>query len=776
MESTALNIDFSSVLEILSKDIYDSPLSLLRENVQNAYDAILMRKLEDPNFTEGKIIITIDGKDLVIQDNGIGMSYENLKENYWSAGCSGKNNDRARAAGVVGTFGIGAMANFGVCSALDVITRKMGGDTPIIHSWVEKKNLSIKDKCVGYEELSVSVLNEFGTIVRGTLDSEHNIAEAAAIAYLKPYVRYVEFPIYLNDILISCEKYWSVNEILTTRVDKQDYYQDQRLKFHYHIVINRNNNQKVCPQILIYDIIDYGNPIGGNLWLSSEAPSIYGYRNSFGLAPIPVDSVFQFGGVANLINLKPTAGRDAVSRESIQFVQKLLECAVNLTAQALCDSDMADSCREFLNYVRLFNRIDLAGKITIGIPNVPNKYELCEIEPKIGEKDVLYYQGNDKTIIDNFTDPNIVLLVPSADGVRRFIQVQWLRRHGIMEVPDKVMITNEVKNDTDLSLDEYSLKFKIERILEDDYLMPQTKVMFADISHGLTVVVQYESDKLKIYLKRGAEEISYLTDKHASDYSLFEPLTKEYVRTMLYPKFADFLPSSKKMGAEALYKMLQQKREIYTIESDDQGEMDNLLEDYLNGKIQMKDVFKAAQKARSSQEQVVSARNIGSVNDVLGSISLNTTQQNVQTVQKTEDYFMPLPPIVVNKETKYKVLRTDYSCQNLHGYQSFLAVSDKMFKENKDFFLAPHSTRIIWSTHKIIYIFTHLSGGITLYYDIDLEQPLVDYSTGGKAIATSTIITDNMIYIPIISEMDHYFDVTGRQLRFYVHYDTIRNA
>ena len=43
-------IEIKSVLEILSNDIYDSPYALLRENIQNGYDAILMRIAENGSF------------------------------------------------------------------------------------------------------------------------------------------------------------------------------------------------------------------------------------------------------------------------------------------------------------------------------------------------------------------------------------------------------------------------------------------------------------------------------------------------------------------------------------------------------------------------------------------------------------------------------------------------------------------------------------------------------------------------------------------------------
>ena len=43
MKKLNFQIEVHRVLEILSNDIYDSSYALLRENIQNAYDAVLMR-------------------------------------------------------------------------------------------------------------------------------------------------------------------------------------------------------------------------------------------------------------------------------------------------------------------------------------------------------------------------------------------------------------------------------------------------------------------------------------------------------------------------------------------------------------------------------------------------------------------------------------------------------------------------------------------------------------------------------------------------------------
>ena len=39
-EGIIFKVETTRVLEILAREIYDSPLALLRENLQNAYDAV----------------------------------------------------------------------------------------------------------------------------------------------------------------------------------------------------------------------------------------------------------------------------------------------------------------------------------------------------------------------------------------------------------------------------------------------------------------------------------------------------------------------------------------------------------------------------------------------------------------------------------------------------------------------------------------------------------------------------------------------------------------
>src|SRR6266436_2841927 len=103
-ERIPFKVDIKRMLDLLAKQIYQSPLALLRENSQNAFDAVLQRRAKGQPFEDPRIDISIERNEIVVSDNGIGMTRSELDNNFWTAGASGKNTPEAKAAGVVGTF------------------------------------------------------------------------------------------------------------------------------------------------------------------------------------------------------------------------------------------------------------------------------------------------------------------------------------------------------------------------------------------------------------------------------------------------------------------------------------------------------------------------------------------------------------------------------------------------------------------------------------------------------------------------------------------------
>jgi molecular chaperone HtpG len=771
-ENISFKIKLERILDVLCSEIYDSPLALLRENVQNAYDATLMRLHKGVSVYHPQINVTITHGVLTIEDNGIGMNAESLKKNYWTAGSSGKNNADAYDAGVVGTFGIGAMANFGVCSEVKVVTRAYE-EAVTYTSQVKKAELSLDEKCIKIVD-NQDQRSDYGTKITATLDEGFSITEEDAIGYLAPYVQFVPVPIIVNGKNIS-QHTMALPENSDKTSRQHGTKREGDLSFSYDLAFNKFSN--VAPQILISNITALGERIGGEIMLKSSMPVLYGLRNYFGLAPIPVSSIFNFGGTANLSNLTPTAGREAVSRESIHLVSRIVQMADEIIARAISGSEMADQSRELLQYIRKYRRYDLADNIQISVSGTDQRMRLSEVKRVVDGKHVSYYTGQDKQIQSNYDDGNHILLIPANDNTRRQIQLAVLKQKQIDEIPDTVDV--RLVDNQQLSIPELSIMSRIKTVLSDDYLMSDITVRFATISHNLTSTVRKEGNVVCIYLTQESSEVNYLTQIYKQDFSFFEPMIKDFVRAKLYTKLAPYIPSSTKQGAEALYNILQRKRELYTIEYSELGEMESVMKSYLDGKIAYKEVLKAASGIKKKQTQSVGSNQVGDIGVVLPQgnhpIEHRNHEKMEDAVSDNQSRYDAMPPIMRLDTSceKYKVLHSDSPEYAVNGFNTFLAFSDRMYKENYEFFLQPHTTRIIWSMHKIIYIFTHASNNLTIYYDIDLSKKLEDNSTGGRMIPTTTIITKDKILVPVIPEMSDYFNIKGGQLRFSVRFDSV---
>jgi len=761
----SFQIEVRRVLEILSNDIYDSPYALLRENIQNGYDAILMRmQLDGAGSFEPKIVVNIDSKYITIEDNGIGMNKDVVSNNFWKAGSSGKNNEIAQKAGVVGTFGIGAMANFGVCKSIKVITHYTAGDETI-ETFANRESLSITEDCIDIKTYHEK--REAGTQIIAELDDALNLTVEGAISYLNPYIKHLNIPVFINGSIVSQNKYTDIFEVKPESLYKTEAYNvSTPNNLSFTLKLNYTNQNFV--KVYCSNIIRNSQPIIGDIALSQGAGGIYGLRNYFGLAPIPVSGFFNLGGVVNLSILHPTAGREALSRESIELVSQIIKTIEAKIAESISNLEISDLNPGFLNYVSSNNKFELAKNLKIVVQPNDDRWNLNKIAPVVGGKKVYYYSGRDSSTILQFGNENSYLMLLSQDNPRRRIQLEYIKRLGVEEVPDKARIL-KVFETKDLSFSEVTLILRITNILNEDYLIADSKVYIADISHQVPSLVEYRDNIVIVYLSRQSSAVQQVLQIYSTDWSLFGSFVKDFVRNHLYQKFSAYVPSSTRQGADALHKILMRNRELYKYEYSDLGALESLLSEYVSGDIDFPEVLKKSTKIIKTHSQFVRQNQVGTVEQEIPSIIENNAAEKI-----TFDEYGAVPSII-RRETKTdkKILKTDKPYPHLNNFSLFLSLSDKIFKSQLEFFLEPHTTKVIWSMHKVVYIFTHASNNLSLYYDIELKEKLSDESTGGKAVPTTTIITENRIFIPIITELNNYFDINEGTKEFYVRYDII---
>ena len=94
-------------------------------------------------------------------------------------------------------------------------------------------------------------------------------------------------------------------------------------------------------------------------------------------------------------------------------------------------------------------------------------------------------------------------------------------------------------------------------------------------------------------------------------------------------------------------------------------------------------------------------------------------------------------------------------------------------KSEGEFLNRPHTTRIIWGGHRVVYIFTEQTERLSLYYDIELREPIQQAKTGGGMFPTTTLITKHRTFIPIPDVLTQEFQVTTGPREFFVRFDIL---
>lgn len=767
MGKIAMKFEAKSMLNMLCQSLYDTLLVVLRENLQNAYDAVLMRKHEDASYHNPSISIDVKNGHIVVKDNGIGMSPEEVEINFWTAGKSGKNNEKAMAAGVVGTFGIGAFANFGVCSHLHLSTKKIFSNVKCLCD-ADRENLENIEMSAITDDVS-----EYGTIIDATMDVDKQISAQDALDYITQYVQYLEIPVYFNGELISQHNY-KQGDAGQNFVNRQKEYDGILYSFDYAIDVY--SKSPVQARAYIKNIHIGNMEYDGDIMLDTHKDRLLGLRNGFGLSPIPISSYFSFGGVINMTMLKPTAGREAINQTCLRILQKLMYVWEYTYSLYIAEQDYADKYSNFLRYLETNNIVELAKNVKIAKANEENSFiKLGDLVMDV--ENARFYKGADSSILNKFSDSDYIIGILSREYPRRNVQLRYLLRYGIKEINDHVVVLKIYDLKDYENIGYYSVKTRIQQKLKDEYLIVNNRVEFADISHNLPYYVEYKDGEVVVYIRKDDAEIKNIVDLYKSDYSVFDPLIVDYVRNYIYQQIKQYIPSSSRMGIEAFQSLMKKKKESFSINEEDLMSIDYSFKLFQEGKITTEQFSSVIKKSQLKSQQTLKANNVQNVDEVVKTLSVDVDfklEEKLVQQQKDEDVFAPLPPILrVDVETKAKLLTTEVESSILHGYKKFLTLTSAMTKEYYTFFMNPHTTRVIWSMHRIIFVFTLEGGNYTLYYDMELKKHLDRELTGGKMLPTTTIITKNKVFVPIPHELEDYFSLREGVLNFTIHYDSV---
>ena len=755
----AFKIEFQRILELFAGQIYQSPLALLRENTQNAFDAIRMREAHEREVHgddfEPEIRVTVDEQQIVVVDNGIGMTAEELETSFWYAGRSSKNTDAARAAGVVGTFGIGAMSNFGIADELSVESESaVTGERT--RSSVRKSELSTDTE--GILVASVEKTGKPGTIVKAHIDPTSGVPVRDARNYLKEVVEFVDIPVTLNGERLSGASHRAA------------------LPSEMHAWIEKLPNISLAGVLsgdlellgmasgelrVVLENVQSATAAGrtGSIVLLQGRGAIRTLRSGFGLATVGMGSIYNWGGVVDLPFLSPTAGREALDAPSNQLLQQIVSALDNLVSSIAAEHAESFANDSFLRWISGTKKFDLCGQLEVALRPAGTSEALASVVQRAG---IQYYSGRDESVIATYASDETPLIVPSRRAPRRHCELGYLLLHGVNEVDTTPRVTAE-RPITDVSFAQSAFATRVARILEEDYFLG-ADIRFGSISGGLPLLVTDTKSPVVIYFDPDSSSVAPLIALYLEDYDAFAPFVKDFIRATVFPRISKLVPSSTREGSEAFLRHLRSNREWFEYEFEDRADVDEVLEELRAGRMTFAE---AARRMSSTDRSFVEVSSMGTalLQSVVGGLEDETGAGAIP------DIFDAVPGIDRREsETSALILTSDYP---VNGYTCFLSLSDRIQREKGEFFLQPHTTEVVWGGRKVVFIFQHHSGRFGLYYDI-LCPALVGAASGGGPRLTSTILTKGRTFIPVPDEIaNDFLPKAGERKRLEVRCDIL---
>ena len=239
--------EVSKLLDLVANSLYSEREIFLRELISNSADAcekLRYQSLSKKNIlgddTELKIHIRVSKKKKIIeiQDNGIGMSNEELIDNLGTIARSGTSkfmeamkDKKDSNVSAIGQFGVGFYSSYMVSDIVEVSSKSAEDDKSYLWKSNGKENYTI-------EEIKNK---KRGTIIKLSIkkDAEEFLDAFRLRSIITKYSNYIPFPILLDDLDNAKEKEEKINEGDPLWLkDKKDIKEEDYKQFYNNISFN----------------------------------------------------------------------------------------------------------------------------------------------------------------------------------------------------------------------------------------------------------------------------------------------------------------------------------------------------------------------------------------------------------------------------------------------------------------------------------------------------------------------------------------------------------
>jgi len=565
-----VGIDFESVLRAISKQIYETPLAFIRENVQNAVDAVRIqahRESVDPSSDRYRIDINVNNQKIVVRDNGTGMSARDLEDYFWTIGASGKRTAEARAAGCVGMFGIGGFANFGVCDTL-VVVSQLNDATPGTLTRLSQADIQAAGAALPSVTIELSdAATPRGTIVIGHLREAPNIEELRL--YLRDFVRFVPTAIYFNELRISQDQFLDIESrenLVEISVSTQEWREGD-------LVISgrlyEDRGHALVASIESLSISGEQVKLVGHIRFENGPIDVF--KRGFKLCATQVGSTIGVSGRLDCDRFVPTAGRDSLDASTTSLLSRIILRLEKFAVETVLETPerIAQHTRIFRYVIKhgLFNRL---GNVKVRLAD-GSESALGDIRRKAEQGGVgVFFGVAQKQALNQIMQArgHLVVLL-SADSNRQNAERRYLEEYCAAKPFDGLIDCIEYYKDS--TRFERVFLSELEMNVAKSYEVKNFRLIPGKLTEDIPVFIKEDgkNQTLDIFVDTRHQEIAKLESVGYTQllYSLIAAFCREY----LGPSLKKWSPRFFGNGALNLELLANRRSELWILLKDDIG-------------------------------------------------------------------------------------------------------------------------------------------------------------------------------------------------------------
>ena len=294
------------LLKLMIHSLYSNKEIFIRELVSNASDALdklrfnsvqnkkLSKFAKDPSI---KVQVLSDKNKIIISDNGIGMSEDEVIENIGTIARSGTasfleniTGDEKKDSNLIGQFGVGFYSVFMVADKVQVISKSALNDKDEGTFWESTG----EDK---YKIKSVEKINN-GTEIHIFLNDDNtDFADIGRVRFLlEKYSQYINFPLYISDGKETNER---VNEAEALWLKSKRSIKDEEYKEFYKFISFDQDD----PLLWIHNKVEGKNEYTNLVYIPSKPPFDLWNRESPRGLKLYIQRVFIMDNASNFLPL-----------------------------------------------------------------------------------------------------------------------------------------------------------------------------------------------------------------------------------------------------------------------------------------------------------------------------------------------------------------------------------------------------------------------------------------------------------------------------------------